>query len=271
MYIPVHLKPNRSATFGHCYTTKRPRYVTQEVLNSEPLPVLVSWFNIRSRRSEALSLLLLQNAVLEQVTGNGQYSIQAALQFLPGGASVSPANVFSWLSDVELKLSGATFVPVSLGLFTAAAAVFPSMDQAEGGRLLQRLAGVSGSLYWVSNMFWDYAVLYLLYMLLLSPMVVIWGLGDSFQFWMSVVLLFAAYGWAAIPFAYIMAGIGGSGRPGPSLWQSWPSVPWVSATNVRHVGPKTRPLAIYYTGMLLKLVLGKQRQNFVRRPGSLSP
>ncbi|XP_037574342.2 uncharacterized protein LOC119456584 [Dermacentor silvarum] len=166
---------------------------------------LVSWYNVRTRRSEAVSLLLLQNAVLQYVSGNSAQRLEAAIEFLPGGASVSPVNVFTWLSDVELKLSGATFVPISLGLFSAAAALFPAVDQADGGRLLQRLAGLPGALYWLSNMFWDYAVLYMLYMLLLSPMVVIWGFGDSVEFWVSVILLFAAYGWAAIPLSYVLS------------------------------------------------------------------
>ncbi|XP_050033445.3 phospholipid-transporting ATPase ABCA3-like [Dermacentor andersoni] len=174
---------------------------------------LVSWYNVRSRRSEAMSLLLLQNAALQFVSGNTMQRVEAAIEFLPGGASVSPVNVFTWLSDVELKLSGATFVPISLGLFSAAAALFPAVDQADGGRLLQRLSGLPGALYWLSNMFWDYMVLYMLYMLLLSPMVVIWGFGDSVEFWVSVVLLFAAYGWAAIPLAYVLSQLAG---PRPS-------------------------------------------------------
>ncbi|XP_065285664.1 phospholipid-transporting ATPase ABCA3-like isoform X2 [Dermacentor albipictus] len=174
---------------------------------------LVSWYNVRSRRSEAMSLLLLQNAALQFVSGNTMQRVEAAIEFLPGGASVSPVNVFTWLSDVELKLSGATFVPISLGLFSAAAALFPAVDQADGGRLLQRLSGLPGALYWLSNMFWDYVVLYMLYMLLLSPMVVIWGFGDSIEFWGSVVLLFAAYGWAAIPLAYVLSQLAG---PRPS-------------------------------------------------------
>lgn len=169
----------------------------------------VAWYNVRSRRSEALSLLLLQNAALRLVSGNSAQRVEAALEFLPGGASVSPVNVFSWLSDVELKLSGATFVPISLGLFSAAAALFPAIDESEGGRMLQRLSGVPGALYWLANFFWDYVVLYMLYMLLLSPMVAIWGFGDSAEFWVSVVLLFAAYGWAAIPLGYVMSQVMG--------------------------------------------------------------
>ncbi|KAL3218864.1 hypothetical protein MRX96_031291 [Rhipicephalus microplus] len=170
---------------------------------------LVAWYNFRSRRSEALSLLLLQNAALQLVSGNNAQRVQAAIEFLPGGASVSPANVFSWLSDVELKLSGATFVPISLGLFSAAAALFPAIDEADGGRILQRISGVPGALYWLSNIFWDYTVLYMLYMLLLAPMVVIWGFGDSFEFWVSVVVLFATYGWAAIPLSYVLSQLAG--------------------------------------------------------------
>ncbi|XP_075749978.1 ATP-binding cassette sub-family A member 17-like [Rhipicephalus microplus] len=170
---------------------------------------LVAWYNVRSRRSEALSLLLLQNAALQWVSGNNAQRVQAAIEFLPGGASVSPANVFSWLSDVELKLSGATFVPISLGLFSAAAALFPAIDEADGGQILQRISGVPGALYWLSNIFWDYTVLYMLYMLLLAPMVVIWGFGDSFEFWVSVVVLFATYGWAAIPLSYVLSRMAG--------------------------------------------------------------
>ncbi|XP_077512264.1 ATP-binding cassette sub-family A member 17-like [Amblyomma americanum] len=170
---------------------------------------LVAWYSVQVRRSEALSLLLLQGAVLQHITGNSEQRIEAALDFLPGGASVSPVNVFSWLSDVELKLSGATFIPISLGLFTASAALFPALDQTDGGRLLQRLAGVPGALYWVSNMLFDYGVLYLLYLLLLAPMVVIWGFGDCLEFWRSAVLLFASYGWAAIPLSYLTAQVAG--------------------------------------------------------------
>ncbi|KAL1478280.1 hypothetical protein MTO96_035147, partial [Rhipicephalus appendiculatus] len=170
---------------------------------------LVAWYNVQSRRSEALSLLLLQNAALQLVSGNSAQRVEAAIEFLPGGASVSPANVFSWLSDVELKLSGATFVPISLGLFSAAAALFPAIDEADGGRMLQRMTGVPGALYWLSNVFWDYMVLYMLYMLLLAPMVIIWGYGDSFEFWVSVIVLFAGYGWAAIPLGYVLSQMAG--------------------------------------------------------------
>ncbi|XP_075550303.1 ATP-binding cassette sub-family A member 17-like [Dermacentor variabilis] len=174
---------------------------------------LVSWYSVRTRRSEALSLLLLQNAALQYVSGDSAKRVEAAIEFLPGGASVSPVNVFTWLSDVELKLSGATFAPISLGLFSAAAALFPAADQASGGRLLQRLAGLPGALYWLSNMFWDYVVLYMVYMLLLSPLVFIWGFGDNVEFWVSVILMFAAYGWAAIPLAYVLSQLAG---PRPS-------------------------------------------------------
>ncbi|KAK8774825.1 hypothetical protein V5799_010641, partial [Amblyomma americanum] len=205
--------------FGHTFRAlneNAPAMYIRDVgfpyLSLEDVVALVAWYSVQVRRSEALSLLLLQGAVLQHITGNSEQRIEAALDFLPGGASVSPVNVFSWLSDVELKLSGATFIPISLGLFTASAALFPALDQTDGGRLLQRLAGVPGALYWVSNMLWDYGVLYLLYLLLLAPMVVIWGFGDCLEFWRSAVLLFASYGWAAIPLSYLTAQVAGS-RP----------------------------------------------------------
>ncbi|XP_040073717.1 phospholipid-transporting ATPase ABCA1-like [Ixodes scapularis] len=167
---------------------------------------LVAWYNVRVRQSEVLSLLLLQNAALQQLTASEHYQIQAWREFTSSGATIGPANVFSWLTDVELKIVGATFVPLSLGLFTAAAAIFPAQDAADGGRLLQQLSGLPGPLYWLANMFWDYGLVYHLYLVLLSPMVAIWGYGDSdVQFWLTVVLLFLAYGWASIPFAYLVS------------------------------------------------------------------
>ncbi|CAN7992877.1 unnamed protein product, partial [Ixodes hexagonus] len=171
---------------------------------------LAAWYNIHVRQSEVLSLLLLQNAALQRLTASTNYSenfeIQAWREFTSNGATIGPANVFSWLSDVELKIVGAAFVPLSMGLFTAAAAIFPARDLEEGGRMLQQLSGLSGPLYWFANMFWDYGLVYHLYLVLLAPMVVIWGYGDSnLQFWLTVVLLFLAYGWAAIPFSYLVS------------------------------------------------------------------
>lgn len=71
--------------------------------------------------------------------------------------------------------------------------------------MLQRLSSLPGSIYWLANMLWDYCFTYVTYLIMLTPMVLIWGYGDNLQFWASVALLFLSYGWAAIPVAYLIS------------------------------------------------------------------
>lgn len=67
---------------------------------------LTAWYNVHVRQSEALALLLLQNTALQVLTGRQDYRIQAQREFMRGGASIGPDNVFSWLSDVQVRRAG---------------------------------------------------------------------------------------------------------------------------------------------------------------------
>ncbi|XP_064455517.1 phospholipid-transporting ATPase ABCA3-like [Ornithodoros turicata] len=164
-----------------------------------------AWYNSRVRQSEALSLLLLQNIVLQSMSGNSKYRIEASRDYMQGGVTISPANVLGWTADLKMKAVGATFLPLSLGILTSAAAVFPTMDVARGTRLFTRLAGISGALYWMSHFFWDFCILYSLFLILLAPLVATFGFVNNGQFWVALLLLLLSYGWAATPLAYFIS------------------------------------------------------------------
>ncbi|XP_023240811.1 ATP-binding cassette sub-family A member 1-like [Centruroides sculpturatus] len=166
---------------------------------------ITSWYNGINYHLESISFNLLTSSLLRFVTEDDKSNIEIINH---------PFNFQTDLetyikNDFKSKLSSQFLVSLALTFLSSVFVIFPHHERISKSKLLQKICGINGFIYWMMNFVWDFIIVIVSTILLLLPLIIYNGLqstidvnGEAIGFMLIILLL---YGWASIPFSYLIS------------------------------------------------------------------
>ncbi|GFR10884.1 ATP-binding cassette sub-family A member 3 [Trichonephila clavata] len=163
---------------------------------------LTAWYNGEPYHATPMSLLLMHTAVLRHVTNTGTISLTneplPRLLFFVSNAS----------TRMTAELLAITFLPLALSFLSASFVLLPLHERASKAKLLQLMTGIPSVMYWIAMFVWDYLIHIVVSILLIIPFAIFvhyafFGMHSN-AIGTALLMLFL-YGWASIPFSYLVS------------------------------------------------------------------
>ncbi|GFT55691.1 ATP-binding cassette sub-family A member 3, partial [Nephila pilipes] len=172
---------------------------------------LTAWYNGEPYHAIPMSLLLMHSAVLKYITNTG--SISLINEPLPQLLQFFSDETMSIMS----RIVSIVFMPLALGFLSASFVLVPIHERTSKSKLLQLMTGVPAVLYWIAMFVWDYLVYMVSSILLIIPFAifahyVFFGVHSNAMG--TALLMMLLYGWASIPFSYLIVFLFKKGNTG---------------------------------------------------------
>ncbi|XP_069124776.1 phospholipid-transporting ATPase ABCA3-like [Argopecten irradians] len=162
-----------------------------------------AYFNDQSYHSSAISLATLSNAVIQYVTNNSDFSITTVNHPLP---RTTAQKVKQQITQGTTGFMVAFNVVFGMSFLASSFVVFIIKERATKSKHIQFVSGVNALNFWTSTFCWD-IINYLVPSLCI--LVTFWAFdieafvtGDHIA---HILLLFLLYGWAMLPFMYLLS------------------------------------------------------------------
>lgn len=198
------------------------RYVFQlqmgTVVQDGEFPRVILWYNGQSPHNALLVLNLYHTAVLRKLTGNPAASVvftnaptslaspepvQSLVGFFReyelGRAHRSTGYV---VHAVVVRVLGALFVPMAVCTHAASFVFFVLAERCSRAKHLQLMTGLSGTVYWTTNLCFDLSLCFLHGVLFTTAIRVFRDYLDTIYI-VAVFAVFVAYSVSAVPLAYL--------------------------------------------------------------------
>ncbi|GBN11781.1 Retinal-specific ATP-binding cassette transporter [Araneus ventricosus] len=154
-----------------------------------------------------MALSLMHSALLCNITNEGSISLTNA-----------PIPKATYQADFSVtQVLAAVFAPLSFAFLSAGFILLPIHERVTKAKLLQLMSGVPAAVYWIAMFVWDYLVHFVICMFLIIPFAIF----AHFVFFGAysnaigtALLLMLLYGWASIPFGYLMSFLLNTGSVG---------------------------------------------------------
>lgn len=172
-------------------------------LLSENLSLIqaVAFFNDEAYHTSAISLNAFDNALLRYTMGSSSWKIQTINHPLPRTSQEILKD-----QGTQGRQGSSTLFSVIFGMsfLTSSFALFLILERSVGAKRCQLTSGASAWSFWTSTFLCDWIV----FALVCAGVVASFAVFHVQPFasdgnWMYVALLFALYGWAALPFVYL--------------------------------------------------------------------
>ena len=160
-------------------------------------------FNNQAYHTPAMSLNALSNALIKHVSGSENASISTVNHPLPRTVN---EKIDDQLTQNFEGFTVAFNVLFGMAFLASSFVIFLIKERSTGAKHCQFVSGVHTLTFWASTFCWDF-INFLVPSLLL--LVVFWGFGiEAYVGQLRVfdlLLLFMFYGWAILPFMYLMS------------------------------------------------------------------
>ncbi|GFV70897.1 ATP-binding cassette sub-family A member 3 [Trichonephila clavipes] len=175
---------------------------------------LTAWYNGEPYHATPMSLLLMHTALLKHVAHTGTISLTneplPQLLFFVSNQS----------TKMTAELLAITFMPLALSFLSASFVLLPLHERASKAKLLQLMTGIPSAMYWIAMFVWDYLISVVVSILLIIPFAIFvhyafFGMHSN-AIGTALLMLFL-YGWASIPFSYLMSFMFKKGGAGFSI------------------------------------------------------
>ncbi|CAL1281889.1 unnamed protein product [Larinioides sclopetarius] len=175
---------------------------------------LTAWYNDQMHHSMPMSLLLMHNALLQNVVGEGRISLtNAPLPELQIG--YNPVGEIG--GQFMVGVMATVFIPLALGFLSASFTLVPIHERATKAKLLQLMSGIPPVLYWTAMFLWDFLIHCIACIFMLIPYAIFAHYAffgkHSISTGASLLLMFL-YGWSSIPFSYLTSFVFSKGNTG---------------------------------------------------------
>ncbi|XP_042898603.1 phospholipid-transporting ATPase ABCA3 isoform X2 [Parasteatoda tepidariorum] len=164
---------------------------------------LTAWFNGEPYHTLPMSLLLMHTAVLRSIVSD-----KATITLTNDPLPELYLNIYNDEFNMKERIIAMVYMPLCLAFLSASFVLVPLHERITKAKLLQLMTGLNASLYWIATFLWDFLVYFAVSLLLLIPLAifshhVFFGLHSEAS-GVSIMMLFL-YGWASIPFSYILS------------------------------------------------------------------
>ncbi|XP_054165011.1 phospholipid-transporting ATPase ABCA3-like [Oppia nitens] len=177
--------------------------------------VYIAWYNGEAHHSLPISVNVLYNALLKKLVAESNTS-----RISPDDVGIrlhqhtfEHFNPHSAFLPFFGRVYNSIFIPFSVSFIAAFYVLFPTHERVSKSKLLQLMTGLSIRLYWLSNFIFDYTI-YFIYFVTMFMILLIWDRAFQYGLYFSrlsstvaFVSLFISFGWAAIPFAYLVSSL----------------------------------------------------------------
>ncbi|RWS30311.1 ATP-binding cassette sub-family A member 1-like protein [Leptotrombidium deliense] len=165
-----------------------------------------AWYNNEALHSFPISLNLLYNAMLREVTSNSSdYSIDVSVEAFPSYESFNYQNL---ILLTRLRAMWSVIVPLSLPFLAASYVLFPIHEISSKSKLLQLMTGLYSKLFWLVNSLFDIGT-HLLACILIFFIIAAMDKNQIFfahiQSTFALFTLLILFGLSSIPMAYIFS------------------------------------------------------------------
>ncbi|GFS56049.1 ATP-binding cassette sub-family A member 3 [Nephila pilipes] len=172
---------------------------------------LTAWFNGEPYHAIPMSLLLMHTAVLKHITNTG--SITLINEPFP-----EQSQIFSHKRmETSSRHMSIIFMPLAFGFLSASYVLVPIYEKVSKSKLLQLMTGVPAMIYWIAMFVWDYILYMVSSILLIIPFAIFVHyvfFGIHLNAMGTALLMMLLYGWASIPFSYLIAFLFDTGNTG---------------------------------------------------------
>ncbi|XP_055936420.1 phospholipid-transporting ATPase ABCA1-like [Argiope bruennichi] len=165
---------------------------------------MTAWFNGEPYHAAPMSLLLMHTAILKSISNIGGISLVNAPLPKPASGSEHLSDIIQTLA----RILAAIFVPLAFSSLSAGFILLPIHERATKAKLLQLMSGVPAAIYWIAMFVWDYLTYFIVCILMIIP----YGIFANYVFFGerseaigAALLLMFYYGWASIPFIYLLS------------------------------------------------------------------
>ncbi|XP_067138203.1 LOW QUALITY PROTEIN: phospholipid-transporting ATPase ABCA3-like [Centruroides vittatus] len=165
---------------------------------------ITSWFNGVPYHLDPISLNLVTSSILRYATNNNQSNIQIINHPLPGSLANSNDVLFTQFKSTLLYV---VFTCLALTFLSSSFVLFLIHERITKAKLLQRMCGLNGCLYWFTNFIWDYLLYILCSFILIIPFLVYSSTSKVIEVESigAIFLVFVLHGWAILPLVYILS------------------------------------------------------------------
>lgn len=170
---------------------------------SSDLVHAVAYFSNQAYHASAISLNAIDNAIYKSATGNSKSRIVTTNHPLPERMQDSAANPFALNIDGFGISLNAVF---GMSFLTSSFVLFLIRERASKAKHSQFISGVDFFVFWTSTLAWDL----MNYIVPCIGMVIAYAAFGIDAFvgggrWADILLLFVLYGWAVLPFMYLLS------------------------------------------------------------------
>ncbi|KAK7101994.1 phospholipid-transporting ATPase ABCA3-like [Littorina saxatilis] len=162
-----------------------------------------AWYNGQTYHAEPISLSFMLNALAKHAVSNKSVSMAM-------GVNPFPKNEDAQAERNQLLALGTGFsvgfcISIGMAFLTTSFIYFLIKERTSGAKHMQVVSGIGPVVFWMGNLIWDY-INYLLPSLLLLVVFAVYGteayVGDGRLG--IVTLLLVMFGWAILPFIYLV-------------------------------------------------------------------
>lgn len=170
---------------------------------SSSLVHAVAYFSNQAFHASAISLNAIDNAIYRSATGNSTARIVTTNHPLPERVQDSAGNQFALNIDGFGISINAVF---GMSFLTSSFVLFLIRERASKAKHSQFISGVDFFVFWTSTLLWDM----MNYIVPCIGMIVAYAAFGIDAYvgggrWADVLLLFVLFGWAALPFMYLLS------------------------------------------------------------------